>query len=147
MRKEMALAAALVACFAAPETAAEPAEALAARVRAREVAFAKAMADRDLAAFATFVSEEAVFAGRTVRRGRAAVVAGWKAFFEGPKAPFSWQPERVEVIDSGTLALSTGPVFDPEGRRTGTYNSTWRLEKDGEWRVVLDSGCPPCSCP
>jgi ketosteroid isomerase-like protein len=147
MRKEMALAAALVACGAAWGRTAEPVEALAAKVRDREVAFAKTMADRDLAAFATFVSEEAVFAGRSVRRGRADVVEGWKAFFEGPKAPFSWQPERVEVIASGTLALSTGPVFDPEGKRTGTYNSTWRLEKDGEWRVVLDNGCPPCSCP
>ena len=54
---------------------------------------------------------------------------------------------RVEVVASGTLAFSTGPVFDPEGKRTGTFNSTWRLEKDGEWRVVLDSGCPPCQLP
>ena len=129
--------------------AADPAAnaALVERVRAREAAFAKTMADRDHAAFATFVSEEAVFAGRTALRGREAVVEGWKAYFEGTKAPFSWQPERVEVVSSGTLALSTGPVFDPEGKRTGTYNSTWRLEKDGEWRVVLDSGCPPCRCP
>jgi len=144
MRRGMALVGALLAWGPAPATAAEPVEALAAEVRAREVAFAKTMAVRDLAAFATFVAEEAVFVGRTVRRGRPAVVEGWKAFFEGPKAPFAWQPERVEVVSSGTLALSTGPVFDPEGKRTGTYNSTWRLEKDGEWRVVLDIGCPPC---
>ena len=38
-------------------------ETTAAEVRAREIAFAKSMADRDLAAFATFVSEEAVFLG------------------------------------------------------------------------------------
>ena len=55
--------------------------------------------------------------GRSVLRGRPAVVEGWKAFFEGPKAPFSWQPDRVEVVHSGTLAFSTGPVFDPEGKR------------------------------
>jgi ketosteroid isomerase-like protein len=122
-------------------------EALAARVRAREAAFAKTMADRDHAAFATFVSEEAVFSGRAVLRGRPAVAAGWKAYFEGAKAPFSWAPERVEVLSSGTIALSTGPVFDPGGKRTGTFTSTWRLENDGEWRVVLDSGCPPCRCP
>ena len=127
--------------------AAEPLEALAAKVRARETAFAKAMADRDHAAFATFVAEEALFLGRSVLRGRPAVAAGWKAYFEGDKAPFSWQPDRVEVVDSGTLAFSTGPVFDPGGKRVGTFNSTWRLEKDGEWRVVLDSGCPPCACP
>jgi ketosteroid isomerase-like protein len=146
MKGRTRLVVALLSCAPAL-AAAESLEALAAKVRAREAAFAKTMADRDHRAFATFVSEEAVFAGRTVLRGRAAVAAGWKAHFEGPKAPFSWQPERVEVTDSGILALSTGPVFDADGRRTGTFNSTWRLETDGEWRVVLDSGCPPCRCP
>ena len=136
----------LLAC--APAAAAAPdLEALAVKVRAREAAFAKTMADRDHAAFATFVSEEAVFLGRTALRGRAAVAAGWKAYFEGAKAPFSWAPDRVEVIAAGTLAVSTGPVFDPDGKRAGTFTSTWRLEADGEWRIVLDSGCPPCACP
>jgi ketosteroid isomerase-like protein len=115
-------------------------------VRAREAAFAKTMADRDHAAFTTFVSEEAVFVGRTARRGRKAVAEGWKPFFEGPRAPFAWAPELVEVIESGTLALSSGPVFDPDGKRTGTFHSTWRLEPDGVWRIVLDIGCPPCEC-
>lgn len=124
--------------------AAEPLEALAEKVRAREVAFAKTMAERDHAAFAGFVAEEALFMGRTTLRGRDAVVAGWKPFFDGAQAPFSWTPERVEVIASGTLAISSGPVFDPKGERVGTFNSTWRREKDGEWRVVLDIGCPPC---
>jgi ketosteroid isomerase-like protein len=117
-------------------------ETLAAQVRAREVAFARTMADRDHAAFVTFVSEEALFLGATVLRGREAVAEGWKPFFEGPEAPFSWEPERVEVIDSGTLAISSGPVRNPDGERVGTFNSTWRLEEDGEWRVVLDMGCP-----
>jgi ketosteroid isomerase-like protein len=148
MRRATSLAAVLLASLAASDAlSAEPLEALASRVRARETAFARTMADRDHAAFATFVAEEALFMGRSVLRGRPAVVAGWKAYFDGATAPFSWQPDRVEVVDSGTLAFSTGPVFDPGGKRVGTFNSTWRLEKDGEWRVVLDSGCPPCPCP
>lgn len=130
----------------APSVEASRREALAATVRAREQAFAKTLADRDHAAFAGFVSEEAVFLGRGVLRGRKAVAEGWKPLFEGKTAPFSWQPETVEVLDSGRLALSRGPVFDPDGKRTGTFTSTWRLEPDGEWRVVLDSGCPPCAC-
>ena len=97
MRRTTSLAAVLVAALAMAEVlSAEPVEALATRVRARETAFAKTMADRDHAAFATFVAEEALFLGRSVLRGRPAVAAGWK---------------------------------------------------DGEWRVVLDSGCPPCACP
>ena len=147
MKRTAWLIVALVSCGVASATAADSLEALAAKVRARETAFAKSMADRDHAAFASFVAEEALFVGRELLRGRKAVAEGWKPFFEGPKAPFSWQPDRVEVVQSGTLAFSTGPVFDPEGKRTGTYNSTWRLEPDGEWRIVLDNGCPPCSCP
>jgi ketosteroid isomerase-like protein len=143
------LGAALLAAVLAPAATARAAdtEALAATVRAREEAFAKTMAGRDHAAFATFVADEAVFLGRTELRGRAAVAAGWKPYFEGKEPPFSWRPERVHVVDSGTLAVSQGPVFGPDGARIGTFTSTWRLEKDGEWRVVLDSGCPPCSCP
>ena len=114
-------------------------------VWAAETAFAKTMADRDHAAFATFVSEEGVFMSETqTLRGRAQVAEGWRPFYQGSQAPFSWTPERVEVLDSGTLALSTGPVFDPQGKRVGTFISTWRREADGKWRVVFDKGCPPC---
>jgi ketosteroid isomerase-like protein len=133
---------------AAPPSAGGPGSgdtaALEAEVRATEAAFAKTMADRDHAAFASFIAEEAVFVGRTVLRGRPAVAEGWKPYFDGPTAPFAWAPERVVVLASGSLALSSGPVFGPDGRRGGTFNSVWRREPDGSWKIVLDSGCPPC---
>ena len=111
-----------------------------------ERAFAKTMADRDHEAFKSFLSEEAVFfGGGGVLRGKEAVAEGWKVFYPGPDAPFSWEPEEVEVLESGTLALSSGPVFNPQGVRVGTFNSVWRLEADGKWRVVFDKGCPPCT--
>jgi ketosteroid isomerase-like protein len=146
-RRGGAALAALLVTIGAAGVRAESLDDLAAHVRAREAAFAKTMADRNLSAFATFVSEEAVFLGRGVLRGRRAVTEGWKRYFEGDEAPFSWAPDRVEVIGSGTLAISSGPVFGPDGRRIGTFNSTWRREADGEWRVVLDIGCPPCASP
>src|SRR5262249_44850228 len=114
---------------------------LAAEVRAAESAFAGTMAARDRTAFAAFVSEEAVFFGNPVLRGRSAITAGWAMYFEGATAPFSWAPETVEVLESGTLALTSGPVRDPEGRQIGTFNSIWRREPDGRWRVVFDKGC------
>ena len=111
-------------------------------VRAREIAFAQSMADRDLEAFAGFVSEEALFFGDDeILRGREAVVAGWSRFFEGEQAPFSWTPERVEVLDSGGLAHSSGSVVGPNHESYGQFNSIWRLEEDGQWRVVFDKGC------
>jgi ketosteroid isomerase-like protein len=128
--------------FASSLSAQAPAD-LQRQVRDAERAFAKTMADRDHTAFTAFVAEDAIFlAPKEVLRGRKAVADGWKKFFDGKQAPFAWEPERVEVNDSGTLALSTGPVMDPSGKRVGTFTSTWRREPDGRWRVVFDGGCP-----
>lgn len=125
----------------------ETMEALAQQVRAAETAFARSMADRDLEAFASHVADDAVFFGQTkATHGKDAVVAGWKPLFDGPKAPFSGEPTQVEVLDSGTLAHSSGPVRSPEGKQTGTFNSIWRREADGTWKVVFDKGCDVCNC-
>jgi ketosteroid isomerase-like protein len=111
-------------------------------VLAAERAFAKTMADRSLGAFATFVADDAVFfSGPEPRRGKAQVVEWWSRFFvAGTPAPFSWEPDQVEVLASGTLAWSTGPVHDPQGRAVGRFNSIWRREPDGNWRIVFDKG-------
>jgi ketosteroid isomerase-like protein len=132
--------------FAHTAIAADDIKALAQQVRVAENGFAKSMADRDLTAFASFIGADAVFFGDGALRGRDAVVAGWKAFFERPAAPFSWSSESVEVLDSGTLAHSSGPVLDPKGNRIGTFNSIWRREPDGSWKVVFDKGCDACRC-
>jgi ketosteroid isomerase-like protein len=120
---------------------------LAQEVRETEQAFAATMAARDHAAFTRYLAEEAVFfdSDKAIR-GKAAISAAWQAFFEGPNPPFSWTPENVEVLDSGALAHSSGPIFDPNGKRVGTFNSVWRREADGAWRVVFDKGCSACAC-
>jgi ketosteroid isomerase-like protein len=118
---------------------------LANQVRATETAFAASMAARDHAAFVKCLDDEAVFFGRTrVLHGKSEVAAGWKPLFEGPKPPFSWAPEQVEVLSSGTLALSSGPVLDPDGKRTGTFSSIWRRAADGTWKIIFDKGCSYC---
>jgi ketosteroid isomerase-like protein len=105
------------------------------------------MADRDFNAFATHVAPDAVFFGRDqATHGKEAVVASWKPLFEGKDAPFSWESAQVEVLDSGTLAHSSGPVYDRAGKRVGTFNSIWRRESDGNWKVVFDKGCDVCEC-
>ena len=117
------------------------------QVRDAERAFARSMATRDFNAFGALLSDEAIFfGGRGAQRGKAAVLAAWKGFFDGPNAPFSWEPETVEVLDSGTLGLTSGPVMNADGKQTGVFNSIWRREPGGGWKVIFDKGCPPCNC-
>ena len=143
--KTMLTVAALLASAAAVRAESNPE--LREQVRQTETAFARTMADRDHAAFVSFLADEAVFfGGPNLQRGKQAVADAWKRLYEGPQAPFSWAPEKVEVLQSGTLALSSGPVKDPSGRQVGTFSSVWRREKDGKWKIVFDKGCPDCDC-
>ena len=113
-----------------------------------ERGFASTMARRDFGAFPPFVSEEAIFLGNEggtqILRGRRAIAEAWKPYFDQAQAPFSWEPDLVQVVDSGSLATTSGPVRNPKGEVTGRFNSVWRLESDGRWRVVFDRGSPVC---
>lgn len=134
---------ALTAVFGATAVQAQTRADLTRQVQAAESSFANTMARRDLAAFSSHLATETIFFGRNgAVRGKQAVTDDWKRFFEGPTAPFSWRPEEVEVLDSGTLGLTSGPVFDPAGNRIGTFNSIWRREANGQWMIVFDKGCP-----
>jgi len=117
------------------------------QVLATEQAFAKTMADRNFNAFMRFVSSEAIFfSGSRGEHGGAEVATAGKPFFSGPTAPFSWRPDTVEVLPSGKLALSTGPIY-VQGREVGRFNSIWRLESDQTWRIVFDKGEAVCPAP
>jgi len=116
------------------------------QVEETERSFARSMADRDFGAFLSYLSEETVFfSGNTPLRGKQAVADAWKPYFDETDAPFSWAPELVVVLDSGTLALSSGPVHDPGGTRVATFNSVWRSDPDGRWRIVFDKGSRECA--
>lgn len=147
MRRPILLPYTLVCLLSAAPAAAQANADLARQVFQAESSFASSMAARSQEAFASFVAPDAIFFSRQgPLRGKAAVVEAWAPLFAGPEAPFSWRPEGVQVLDSGTLALTSGPVRDAAGKQTGTFNSIWRREPDGRWRVVFDKGCPACDC-
>ena len=138
------LLALLVFCLgagsAAVDAQAEP-NTLEDELRSIEIAFARTMAARDFTAFQAFLAPDTIFfAGDRVLRGSDAVAAAWKPFFDGPQAPFSWTPATVAVQDGGELGLTSGPVFDANGSRSGTFNSIWRREPDGRWKIIFDKG-------
>ncbi|MCV2355590.1 nuclear transport factor 2 family protein [Paucibacter sp. B2R-40] len=114
-----------------------------AEVAAAECAFAASMAQRDFAAFEQRVSEQAIFFGAAdPLLGKSAVLAGWKTYFEAQLAPFSWAPDEVVVSPDGSLAHSSGLVRDPKGGLLMRFNSVWRQESPGVWRVVVDRASP-----
>jgi len=117
-------------------------------VEETERAFADTMARRDFEKFKSFISEDAIFfSGTTPLRGRQQIADAWEGFFKDPIAPFSWEPGHVEVLDSGSLAWSTGPVFDSEGKKVATFNSVWQLDASHQWRIIFDKGNDVCNCP
>jgi len=145
------LALSLLACQVSAAPLPTPADlaAAAAEVRAAETAFARTLADRSLDRFTDFVAEDAVFNGQKPHIGRAAVVAAWKSYFDGPQAPFSWSPDAVAASADARHAVSTGLARDPSGKVISRFTSIWRKEGDGRWRVIVDQGVdvPDCAAP
>lgn len=140
LRAYLVVAATFAVAAAAAQTSLESRRA---EVFAAERAFARSMAERDFAAFGRYVAEDCVFFGQSALHGREAVLAAWKPFFDGSQAPFSWEPDQVEVLSSGDLALSTGLVKNPAGTVTARFNSIWQRQADGRWQVIFDKGGPP----
>lgn len=99
------------------------------QVRDAEIAFARAFANRDQAAFFAMVADDATFlSATTTSLGKQQVIESWTRYFATAEMPFSWAPDRVSVSADGTLGLSTGPVYDARGNHAGDYISTWHYE-------------------
>lgn len=114
-------------------------------LRQTEIAFARTMAGRDLPAFERFLADETVFfSGDTPLRGKRRVAEVWSRYFEGPDAPFSWEPAVVVVLESGDIGMTSGPVRDGEGNVVARFNSVWKRDSGGRWTIILDRGC---DCP
>lgn len=112
-----------------------------------ETAFAQSMAKRDFAAFASFIDEDAVFInGGKPLRGRAEIMAHWKKHFVDAAAPFSWRPVITEISDRNGLGYTEGPVQLLSGEQIATFYSTWRLQPDGQWKIIFDNGYELCGC-
>jgi len=136
----------LLFAAALPVGAAENLAELTAQVRATETAFAKTLVDRDVKTFSRMIAPDVIWLADTTLRGPDQVLTLWRKYFDAAQPPFSWAPEIVEVQVGGKLALSTGPVLDPAGKRIAIYTSIWRREPTGEWRIIFDRGSPFCDC-
>ena len=123
-------------------------------VRCREIGFSLAAEARDAARFAAFIDPDARFVSNHVMRGPVDIVEAWGPFFADGGPAIKWRPQFVEVLADGSLALTRGPyrmrVADEDGSTSeswGTFNSTWRKQPNGGWKVVFDAGSPSASPP
>lgn len=121
-------------------------------VWARELSFARSVADHDAAAFASHVAENAAFGanGPEPTRGRAAIARQWQSLVEGDSLRLSWYPTRVTIAGVPDVALSSGPALFEDTQpvphphyRIGRFESVWHRDADGVWRVLFDGGVPP----
>ena len=120
-------------------------------VRCAEIAFSQSVETMDREAFAALVDKDARFVSghSRVRHGRDAVVEAWSGFFDDDSQTIVWRPIVTEVVESADIALSRGPFLlrgtEDDGtpwESWGFFNSVWRLNDDGKWRVVFDAGNP-----
>ena len=116
-------------------------------VRCQEIAFSQSVEIKDIELFGSFLDSDARFVGSSVLRGPEEITAAWQVFFSDDGPAIKWRPQFVEVLEDGTLVLTRGPYRmnseDPDGNpieRWGTFNSVWRKNADGKWRVVFDAG-------
>ena len=118
-------------------------------VRCREIGFSQSVENQDIHAFRSFIDADARFVGAGVLRGVDQIAEGWSVFFKPGLPTITWRPQIVEVLEDGNLALSRGLYLSTAANADGdtveswgTFNSIWRLNDDGVWRVVFDAGSP-----
>ena len=118
-------------------------------VRCAELAFAYSVEHGDRAAFEGFLADDARFAGARLLRGPEEILQGWEQLLDSDYPRLTWRPAIVEILADGELALSRGPyllvVRDAEGSLVeswGYYNSIWRRNAEGRWKIQADMGQP-----
>ena len=144
--RQLAAGLALLPAARAALAVEDPHPQLSAALMASERAFARSMADRDVGAFAGFIADDALFfdGQGAPLRGKEAVVAAWRRFFGPGPAPFAWTPDEAVVAPGGALGVTSGPVTAPDGRLLARFQTVWRREPDGRWRVIIDKGSEVC---
>jgi len=81
-------------------------------IRATEIAFAKAFADRDARKIFSYLADDAQFLGRrNTRHGKQEVIASRSEFFKPSVPPFRWEPDRVVTNAAGDLGFSKRSRF------------------------------------
>ena len=108
-----------------------------------EIAFSKAAADSGIrAAFLAFLAGQSVVFRPGPVDGRALY-----SNIPASQGGLSWYPVVADISRTADLGYTTGPYESRSGApgaaiQHGYYASLWSRQKDGTWKVVLDTGAP-----
>ena len=121
-------------------------------VWARELSFARSVADHDAAAFAEHLHPQAVFGTSepVPTRGREAIAREWAGLVAGDPVELRWYPTQVTIGGEPDIAYSSGPALfrrkdadGPARESLGAFGSVWKRGDDGVWRILFDDGIRP----
>ena len=106
-----------------------------------ELAFCRSAVSQGIReAFLAYLADDAIVfrpgpvSGRTVYRES-----------KPSSAVLTWHPVQAEISRAGDLGYTTGPwAYRKNASESpvafGQYMSVWRIQADGQWRVILDVG-------
>ena len=140
----------LTSSLSAQSSAPKSSGSVADKIRALENAMMVAGQEKGSAGFLSFYSDEAVELpdGENILQGKAAI-ARTMSFLDNKNNRLTWAPLHVDVAASGDLAYTYGTYeFHSVGKdgkpavEYGKYATVWKKQKDGQWKVVLDTRNP-----
>jgi uncharacterized protein (TIGR02246 family) len=115
-------------------------------IRAMDREFMENVAAKEAARVAAIYAEDAciLMPGRPIIRGKAEILAFWKAALDGPVDAITLDTTQIEV--SGPVAYGLGkntirlkPGGETLREEKGKYVAIYRRQRDGEWKLVVDS--------
>jgi len=116
-------------------------------VRQADLAWSKAMTDKQLDATVAYYADEAsIFPPNApTATGKNAIRHVWAQFFAMPGFLVTCHPVKTEASRSGDIGYTQGPYElafnDAKGNTVkdrGKYLAVWKKQSDGAWRVVAD---------
>jgi len=112
-----------------------------AAVRRADEAWVKAVASKSVERTVAMYDTDAFTAGDAMppARGIAEIHSVWTKFFADPNFTVTWKAESVVVSGSGKTAWSKGTWRSTSPTGAGSYVAVWRKQRNGEWKVLLDS--------
>jgi ketosteroid isomerase-like protein len=129
-----------------------------AALMAADRAFAKATADKGLDGWVGFMADDVAKVRRPGEKlvvGKDAVRRADAEILADKNRKLVWQPVDAHAFADGNTGVTSGRYKvvgpDKDGKEvvlaTGGYVTVWRLERDGAWKVVFDTGSPDPAAP